>query len=325
MQSTVTRSVLFGGFIAAVLSNVAFAEDRSKTTTAETKIRKTGFDLIRQQNALKIHLDGRFIGSYVFRHKHVKRPFFAHLKTRAGVQVTRRFPPRKGIDATDHATMHPGLWLGFGKLGGSDFWRNKGRVVHERFDGKPKVDRKSATFVTINRYERPDGSVVCRQRTRYTLSKQTDGWLLTIDTRFSSKKPFAFGVQEEMGLGVRVATPLTVKNGGAILASHGGTNEKGTWGKTGRWWDYFGTIKESSVGVMIMSHPTNRPVWSHSRDYGCLVANPFPVDRKENRGKTTVVKPGGKLRLRFGVLIHDHATGKKFDRKAVYRSYAGRK
>lgn len=325
MRLTVSRYAVFPGLIACVLASVAFGTDQPTKPAGKSKVRSTGFDLVQQKNELRIHLDGRFIGSYVFRHEQVKRPFFAHLKTRAGVQVTRRFPPKKGIDATDHATMHPGLWLGFGKLGGSDFWRNKGRVVHEKFDGKPKADRTSAEFVTVNRYEHPDGSLVCRQRTRYTLSKQADGWLLTIDTRFSSKKPFAFGVQEEMGLGVRVATPLTVKNGGAILASHGGKNEKGTWGKTGRWWDYYGTIKETSVGVMIMSHANNRPVWSHSRDYGCLVANPFPVDRKENRGKTTVVKPGGELRLRFGVLIHDHAIGKKFDRKAAYRSYAGRK
>ena len=45
-----------------------------------------------------------------------------------------------------------------------------------------------------------------------------------------------FGTQEEMGLGVRLATPLTVKSGnGRITNSVGGTNEKGTWGQAADW------------------------------------------------------------------------------------------
>ena len=45
-----------------------------------------------------------------FYHKHpeVHRPFWAHVKTPSGLQVTRPFPPVEGVDATDHARMHPG-------------------------------------------------------------------------------------------------------------------------------------------------------------------------------------------------------------------------
>ena len=47
-------------------------------------------------------------------------------------------------------------------------------------------------------------------------------------------------------------------------------------------------------------------MWSHSRDYGLLVANPFPVDKKENREKTTVIEPGKTFQLRFGVQVQRH-------------------
>lgn len=286
---------------------------------------RAGFHLALRKSELQIAFDGKPVASYVFEHPKVKRPFFAHIKTTGGVQVTRAFPPVKGKDAVDHPTMHPGLWLAFGKLGGADFWRNKGRVVHERFVGKITAGKSSATFATRNRYQRPDGSVICRQTTTYRFKKLADGWQMNLDARFASKERFAFGVQEEMGLGIRVATPLTVKNGGNILASHGGKNEKGTWGRVANWWDYFGTAKGKRVGLLVMSHPGNGQVWSHSRDYGCLVANPFPVDRRENRGKLTVVEPGREHRLRFAVIVHEGDLKARFDRKAAYRAYVKRK
>ena len=39
------------------------------------------------------------------------------------------------------------------------------------------------------------------------------GYLLTWDSTFSSDRSFYFGDQEEMGLGIRVATPIRVERG----------------------------------------------------------------------------------------------------------------
>src|SRR5262245_2261495 len=65
---------------------------------------------------------------YHFKDARIKRPFLAHLHAPDGTQVTRNHPPKAG-DAGDHDTMHPGLWLAFGDLGGADFWRNNGTVT----------------------------------------------------------------------------------------------------------------------------------------------------------------------------------------------------
>lgn len=43
----------------------------------------------------------------------------------------------------------------------------------------------------------------------------------------------AFGDQEAMGFGTRVATALTGKNGGSITSSAGLTTAKDTWGHPG--------------------------------------------------------------------------------------------
>src|SRR5687767_2732825 len=68
-----------------------------------------GFYLVGCEGSLDVHLDGRKVATYVFRHANVKRPFFAHVATRGGTQVTRNFPPVKGKDPADHPDMHPGI------------------------------------------------------------------------------------------------------------------------------------------------------------------------------------------------------------------------
>ena len=73
--------------------------------------------------------------------------------------------------------------------------------------------------------------------------------------------------------------------------------------------------------MLLMSAPGNPPIWSHSRDYGLLVANPFPVDRRENRGKKTIVKRGEAFRLRFGIVVHETDQRESIDRAAIIERY----
>jgi hypothetical protein len=193
--------------------------------------------------------------------------------------------------------------------------------MHEGFDGEPSAG-DSARFSVRNRYVAPDGSVICRERAAYSITPNADGYLLTIDTQFSSDQAFTFGVKEEMGLALRVATPIRVKDGnGSILSARGGRDEEGTWGLVDRWWDYAGVKDGRRVGVLLMSGIDNPDVWAHSRDYGLLVANPFPLDREGNRDKKTRVEPGNPFRLRFGVQVHEHAKAAPFDPQAAYLRY----
>ena len=322
MSHTLARLVLVGVLVAA--RNTAAGADELPSIDGKTwGDAAKGFHLVGREGSLDVHLDGRKVATYYFRHDQVKRPFFAHVATRDGTQVTRNFPPVKGKDPVDHADMHPGIWLGFANIDGLSFWHNKdGDVVHDGFEGEIAAG-DSARFVVKNRYVAAGGKVICNQRTEYRLARDAAGWLLAIDAAFSSDKSLAFGVKEEMGLGVRVATPIAVKGGtGSITSTAGGRDEKGTWGKVDSWWDYSGTIDGRRVGLLVMSGPGNPDVWAHSRDYGVLVANPFPVDTKDNQGKKTAVEPGRPFRLRFGVLVHDGPAKDAFDAKAAAKRYA---
>ncbi|MBW3539975.1 MAG: PmoA family protein [Planctomycetes bacterium] len=261
----------------------------------------------RSDGTLQIAIGGQPIAEYVFNDDHVRRPYFRHLRTLSGAQVTRNHPPVNGQDLDDHATMHPGLWLAFGDLDGADFWRNKGRVRHVRFVESPKGGDGSGSFTVRNAYE-ADGKTICTEDCEIDISVRPDGYLLVWRSAFhSNQDDFTFGDQEEMGLGVRVATPLAVVRGGTITDSEGRKNEPQVWGQQADWCEYSGVVDGRRVGVVLMPDPRNfRRSWFHARDYGLLVANPF--GRKAfNKGDTSrvAVQKGDRFRLGFGILIYD--------------------
>jgi hypothetical protein len=255
------------------------------------------------------------VGSFHPTHEKVLRPFMANLRAPNGTLVTRAFPPVPGRDAVDHVENHPGLWLGFGDMGGSDFWRNKGRVEHVKFAAPPERD----ALTHVARYV-ADGRAVCTQTLRVAVKPCAGGTLVVLDAAFTSDNgEFAFGDQEEMGAGVRMATPLTVKAGGKMTDSEGRVNEKGIWGKSAAWCDYAGLVDGSWIGVTLIPDPANfRPCWWHVRDYGVMVANPFGrAAMTKGEASRVVVKKGEVFRLRYGAWLHAHPSADAVDLRAA--------
>ena len=258
--------------------------------------------------SLRIRCGERDVATYFYKHDKIQRPFFAHVKAPSGIQVTRNFPPGKG-DKKDHADMHPGIWMAFGDISGEDFWRNRGRVVHERFTQPPKAGAGHGSFTQRKSYQRTDGSVVCHEDFRCTIRAVKDGYLIQWDATFSNANDneFYFGDQEEMGLGIRVATPIAEINGGTITDAADREGAKSIWSQSSASCDYSGTIDGQAIGMTILCHPSNfRPSWMHARNYGLIAANPF--GRKAMRkgaSSKVVVRKDETLRLRYAILIHD--------------------
>jgi hypothetical protein len=268
------------------------------------------------KDQVAIAIDGKPLASYVFRDDKILRPYLADVHAPGGAKVTRNLPPIAGVDATDHDTMHPGIWLAFGDLSGSDFWRNKAKVKHLRFAEPPTAKGDGGQFAVLNQYISGE-KAICDELCRLTIRVRPAGTLLIWDSTFSGERPFTFGDQEEMGLGLRVATPLAVKKGGTLLNSDGLKNETQVWGKQADWCDYSGQIDGASVGVLVAPDPENfRRSWFHARDYGFVAANPFGRNAFTKEAKSQVtVAPGESLRLRFAILLH----GKLDDPAAAYR------
>jgi putative membrane-bound dehydrogenase-like protein len=288
----------------------------------KSPVKPTGLQMKSNGERVEIFMGEVSVATYYARHELTHRPFFAHLRTPSGIPVTRNFPPQAGIDSTDHAYMHPGLSLGFADLNGVNFWHNReGRIVLEELNANQESAPKDegVSFQAIYRYEDADGKTIATESGWYNVKANAEGFLLTLDIELApAGAPLRFGVKEEMGLALRVATPITVKNGGQILSAAGGVNESGTWGKYDKWWDYSGEVKGKWVGIQLMLAQDSPKMWSHSRDYGVLVANPFPVDIPANRDHTTVVELGESLKLRFEVQIHETPGREMYDPAGVF-------
>ena len=281
------------------------------------------FAIEQQTDSLDVFFDGRPVASYVFRDADLPRPYLMDVHAPGGQQLTRNHPPIEGQDKTDHADMHPGIWLAFGDMSGSDFWRNKAQVIHERFVEAPSANDRQASFAVKNRYQAADGSTVCYETCELNFLKHPTGYLLTWDSQFSHDKQFSFGDQEEMGLGIRVNTSLSVERGGTMRDSEGRLNGKEIGGQKADWCDDSGVVDGTRLGITIMCHPENfRPCWMHARDYGLIAANPFGRQAfTKGEPSNVTIQPGEQLRLRYGILLHsaDHST--QLDLPAVYAAY----
>jgi hypothetical protein len=224
--------------------------------------------------------------------------------------------------------------MSFGDIDGSDYWRIKAPVRHAGFANPPRDGKGKGSFAVRNQYldQQDPSKIVCEEVARYTFLVRPAGYLLLWDSTFTSDEEFAFGDQEEMGLGFRTATPLRVEQesegdlppgNGTILDSKGRKNGDEVWGNSADWCDYSGTIAGKRAGITLFCHPENfRPSWFHARDYGLLEANPFGREAFGKGPKSSVpVKPGEKMRLRYGVLLHSGPEGSQPNLDAAYADY----
>ena len=314
--------LLFIGVMFTVIAAIASANDAKDEAIKKDRKETAAVSFQQGDGSLQIAIGGQPIAEYVLSDDKILRPYFRHLRTLSGVLVTRNHPPVKGQDLDDHSAMHPGLWLAFGDLDGADFWRNKGRVRQLRFIEQPKVKSGGGSFVVENVYE-ADGRTFCTETCEITISVRPDGYLLDWRSTFQSKQDFTFGDQEEMGLGVRVATPLAVDKGGEIIDSENRKNGSQVWGKQADWCQYSGVVDRQRIGIVLMPAPNNfRRSWFHARDYGLLVANPFGQNAFTKSEKSKVsVKQGDKFSLRFGVLVYGVPAESPRDIAGLYRKY----
>ena len=298
---------------------IAYLTNQRKTDSKKPKESRS-FNFERSnENKLTINLGKQPIATYLIRDPVLTRRALVNLRTPSGIPVTRPFPAQ---EKEDHAIMHPGLWISYGWVSGNDYWRFKSKVNFESFIENPRAKEFEATFSARNRYLSENGKeTICIEDTSYKFSLIPEGIILDlIAVYYNNERGFEFGDQEESGLALRMAKPLSVKFGnGKILNDRGDVNGKGTWGKFFKWIDYSGIFKGQKIGIMVIPSPTNSTKsWSHSRDYGALVANPFPKQPQERREPyvKTLIKKGEKLKMQYRVLIHENKKG-KFDPKRI--------
>jgi hypothetical protein len=276
---------------------------------------------------LEITIDGKPFASYYTGSSKIPRPYFAHVKSPSGIQVSRNHPPIEGKDSTDHDTFHPGIWLTFAGINKNDYWRLKKKTEHEMFVGKPEGGAGKGTFTVSNFYldsKDSSGNRIAHEVCKYTILARPGYYLLIYDSTISSDAhDLVFGDDQEYGLGIRVQTPIEERYGGQILNADSIKGAKDAYGKASTWCDYSGVMDDTLIGMTVMPDPENfRSSWYHTRDYGLIAANPFGREKVAGGEPSEVhVKKGEKFHLGFGIAIYSAPKGTKIDRDAMYKDY----
>lgn len=289
---------------------------------------------LTENNELQLHLADERIATFVWNDPELPRPYFKNLRTLAGEQVSRNYPPDPEKDLADHPLFHPGLWLAFGDVSGSDYWRNKARVVCH---GGIQLETPNASELGLKTQflylaqDHPD-QLVCTEDFRCRVIRRPQGYLMLWHSIFSGTKPFYFGDQEEMGLGIRVATNLRAERqakgsvpagGGRIRDAVGRIDGAQVWGNSADWCCYESKVGDSQVGAALLCNPQNsRPSWFHARDYGLLEANLFGRAAFHHGEPSRIdVAPGEDFHLRYGVFVYDAPANRQVDLGQAYADY----
>ena len=138
----------------------------------------SSFSFQKREQDMDIFVDGQPFATYVWEDAKTTRPYFKQIYGTGGkVQLTRHHPPGPD-DFDDHETFHPGIWWGFGDIGGNDYWRLKTKVVGGEFTEQPKSEAIQAQFTVRNRLLDASGKRFCWQTCRYVFVKQRHGILI---------------------------------------------------------------------------------------------------------------------------------------------------
>lgn len=249
------------------------------TVSADVQVKKSG-------QTVRVTVDGEFFTEYHY--QNVSRPFLYPIIGPTGENVTRNYPMKEVEgEAKDHV-HHRALYFAHGDINGIDFWaetvhRGKvpGKTVHDKF--LDLSSGKVGSITALNKLIGPDGKQLGTEV--FTIRFSAKGGKKYIDfevTIQASHGELLIGDTKEGTMAIRLASTMRVRavdkspGKGQIVTSEGVVG-KDAWGTRAAWVDYYGPVKDETVGVAIFDHPSNlrHPTWWHVRDYGLFAANPF--------------------------------------------------
>jgi len=327
--------IIFSTTIVVMIAVMAFNERE----TSQSK----RFAIVENKadKRVDILIDGKPFTSYIYPDG-IKKPALYPLRTSDGALVTRGWPldPRPG-ERVDHP-HHVGMWLNYGNVNGLDFWNNSTDIPAEKKDhygtvkhrsiNKMQADNDKAVLEVTADWQKPDGTNLLREDTRYIFSGK--GNMRTIEritTLTALKEDVAFNDNKEGVIGIRLARELEhpsnkpevftdasgkatnvpkLNNEGVTGRYRSSEGKEGddVWGTRGKWVNLNGVIDSKHVSLVILDHPKNvgYPTYWHARGYGLFAAN--PLGQKEfSKGKEVLdfKLPAGKsVTFRYKVLIN---------------------
>lgn len=254
-------------------------------------------------NRIDVVIGKQFFTSYRFQPDE-KYPFF--------------FPVNGPVSGATTTSMrngeyphHSSLFFGCDRVNGGNYWQEgleRGQIVSV---GARIVEAKGEQVVIEDEciWKRPDAQAPIIDRRKITIScPSKDLYQLDFDIEMEMLMDVTIQKTNHSLFSARIDPDLTVKQGGVMINSEGKEGEKGTFGVGSSWIDCYGKRKTGTEGIAIMQHPSNKwyPSPWFTRDYGFM--SPTPMYWPENE-KTTELKKGDKINLRYRVLVHAGNSG----------------
>ena len=250
---------------------------------------------------IEIRSSGKLLTNYILS-EHEKYPFFYPVNGPSNASVTSM---RNG-----NYPHHSSLFFGCDKVNGGNYWQeglDRGQIVSLRAD---IIESGGEKAVIENEciWKRPGADAPIKDKRTITVTMiSNDKYQIDFDVTMEMLLDVSILKTNHSLFSGRMDPDLAVTNGGTMINAEGETGEKGTFGKSSPWMDYYGKRMGGIEGMAILQHPKNEyyPSPWFTRDYGFF--SPTPMYWPEN-DKFTSLKKGEKIKLRYRVIVHsgDH-------------------
>ena len=277
-----------------------------------------GVKMTRLGDRVRIEINGTLFTEYIF--KGTNHVYYYPIIGPEGAIMNRHYPMVPDLKEEDHDhPHHRSLWYAHGAVNGVDFWSESpkaGKIVHADFL-EVKSGQEVGVIGSANRWVAPDGRVMLTDEQVFRVYNRP-GTERLFDFEITLKAPgdreVVLGDTKEGTMAFRVAETMRLqqpkkKQGLGHIVLSTGIRDDDTWGKRAAWCDYYGPVKDKTVGVAIFDHPSNPvyPTWWHVRDYGLFAANPFGVhdfEKKEAGAGNLTIPAGQSLTFKYRFYLH---------------------
>ena len=271
----------------------------------------------------------------------IEKPVLYPLRTANNILVTRGFPlmPVPG-EPTDHP-HHLGLWFNFENVNGLDFWNNsfaipaakkhlygwiKTDAIIEMKDGPTGVLSYHANWINQQK------EVLLQETTRFEFTGNDHQRMIDRITILKADTDVVFKDAKDGLLGMRLAHELQIPSGqdqkftddkgnvtvvkagqdqtanGNYITSEGKQGDD-VWSTRAVWCKVYGKMKNDSVSITIIDHPSNPnyPTYWHARGYGLFAANPLGenIFSKGKLAKNLHLEKGQSVTFRYRIIIDE--------------------
>lgn len=262
-----------------------------------------GVSFGKTDSQIDVKIDGKSFAVYNTS-TDLPKPFFSPVRGSDGTILTRP------IENPEDHKHHKGIWVSVDEVNGVTFWAETGKIQNIDTVAKKASGDAPATLKTTNAWLGEDGKPIVTEDTTISIFPNR---LMVYDINFiAADKEVTFDDTKEGLLGFRMVNSMREKESGKVVNADGKKGTDECWGIPSAWVDYYGEVEGNVFGVTLMDHPGNlRPSRYHVRNYGLFSVSPFG-EKAYTRGKSeaapVVLKPNGKLRLRYAIYIHDGDT-----------------